>query len=466
MAQFSKKKLHDITNAHISKSVRESISTYLKATTDAPSAPVPATDATQKLINVAEKLTSSGSEYVLSSTCAMFLERVIEGKSTVIAQPDLNVEGAAQSYFLDTVDKLRIESEECEHAAEELELAKNVLAELEARNLQQPVVVNPAVNAERVMAELKQSEDTLARLQEQQSKLDNIIIERRMKRAQAAVSLELSVEETINSSTAAVEALGQKFRVKNSAEENEFATALKKVQDQRDNAEALLEGLRVLTGIQSVKVPKEMVRVHSNRLSSNSFNSNKSVKDQLILPMTVELGDITAVLTLDDNLRLMSIEIIKGELEVDGKDFNREKRSSIGMYSNSNTSDVLARIVEEAKGLPVPQDIRCAIFALGCVQNSPQILRAHISELRKKCIVRSTGLLSAEFTLSAGVSVSVVVHDCYPNVPAGVVADSIVGVGGWTMAEVGQVKSAANARGFATIMELFDYLLSPEAFGQ
>jgi len=417
---------------------------------------------------MAEKLTSAGSEYALSSTCAMFLDRVIEGKSAVIMQPDLSMEGAAQSRFLDAVDGLQRESEECENAAKALELAKSALAELEAHVVQQPLVVLPlpALHAERAAAELQQSEEMLTRLQDQQSKLDNIVVERRMKRDQAAVSLEMSVEETINSSTAAVRAIGHKFRAKNSAEENEFAAALKKVQDQRDNAEALLEGLRVLTGIQAVKVPKEMVRVHSNRLSSNNFNSNKSVKDQLILPMTVELGDITAVLTLDDNLRLMSIEITKGELEVDGKDFNRDKRSSVGLFSNSNTSDVLARIVEESKGLPVPQDIRYAIFALGSVQNSPQLLRAHISELRKKCIVRSTGLLSAEFTLSAGVTVSVAVHDCYPNVPAGVVADSIVGVGGWTMAEVDQVKSAANAQRFTTIMELFDYLLSPEAFGQ
>ena len=465
MAQFTRTSLGDVTNNRANNLGRASLSTYLKTSAKIET-PAPAADATQQLLEMAEKLTSSGSEYALSSTCAMFLDRVIEGKNTVVAQPDLNMEGAAQSRFLDTADKLQREREDCECAAKELEMVQSTLADLEALSAQPRAPVNPTQSTEQVAAELKQSEEVLERLHDQQNKLNDLVVERRMKRDQAAVTLELSVEETISSSTAAVKAIGHKFRVQNSAEENEFVAALKKVQDQRDNAEALLEGLRVLTGIQTVHVPKDMVRVHSNRLSSNNFNSTKSVKDHTILPMTIEVGELTAVLTLDDSLRLASIELTKGELELDGQDFNREKRSSMGLFSNSNTSDVLARIIEEAKGLAVPQDIRYAIFALGCVQNSPQILRSHISELRKKCIVRSTGLLSAEFTLSAGVTVSVAVHDCYPNVLAGVVADSIVGVGGWTMAEVDQVKSAANAGGFTTIMELFDYLSSPEAFGQ
>ena len=47
-------------------------------------------------------------------------------------------------------------------------------------------------------------------------------------------------------------------------------------------------------------------------------------------------------------------------------------------------------------------------------------MKAHVSDLRKKCIVRSTGPLSAEFTLSVGVTVSLVAHKCYPNIPAGI----------------------------------------------
>ena len=116
--------------------------------------------------------------------------------------------------------------------------------------------------------------------------------------------------------------------------------------------------------------------------------------------------------------------------------------------------------------LPAPQDVRSAVFSLACIQKSPAIMRNHVSELRKKCIVRSTGPLSAEFTLKAGVTVSLVVHKCYPNVPGGVISDSIIGVGGWTATEIESVRNTANARGFSTIMDMFEYLQSSDAFGK
>lgn len=418
-------------------------------------------DASLDTITLAEKLSSYGSEYITSSTRMMFLERVMAGKKAALAPVDLNMESTAQSRFLDIVESLQREAEEYELAFNELEFAKNAYNE---SSKQKPMHTLSGSNAF-ISAELKQSEDILSKLKEQRIKMDNIIAEKRVKREQAKVSLELSLEEAMKNSTTAVQAIGGKFRIKNSAEEKQFAAAIKKVQDQRDNAEALLEGLRVLTGIQSVRVPNDMVRVHSNRLSSNNFNSAKSVKDQFVLPMTVEIEDITAVLTLDESMRLSSIDVTSGELELDGRDFNREKRQSVGVCSNT-TSEMLSEIMDEARTLSIPQDLRYAVFALGCVQKSPSILRAHVSELRKKCIVRSTGLLSAEFTLSAGVTISLTVHHCYPCVPAGVTADSIVGVGGWTVVEIEMIRNAANAQCFSTIMDMFEYFLSADAFGR
>ncbi len=462
---MSRSVLGDLSNTGDTR--RKNISYSLKTSSDVSSQQA-LHDKSRKLMDVAEKLTSSGCDYTLSSTQMMFLSRLIEGKDIAIAQPDLTMESAAQSRFLDMVEKFQREAEEYAQVCNELECAKKTLREVEINNEtpQSKSIHSIGCTPDSMAAELKQSEEILSKLRTQQDKLDELILEKRMRRDQAQTSLDFSVEDALKSSTAAVHTFGDKFRSKSSAEENEFIATLKRVQDQRDNNEALLEGLRVLTGIQSLKVPKDLVRVHSNRLSSNNFNSAKSVKDQMILPITVELGDITTVLTLDDNLRLISLELIKGDLELDGQDFNREKRSSLGAYSNSNTSEVLSRILDEAKALPAPQDIRYAIFALGCAQNSPQILRAHISDLRKKCIVRSTGPLSAAFTLSTGVTVSIAVHDCYPNVPGGIIADSMVGVGGWTQLEIDAIKNAVNSKGFSTIMEVFDYLLSPDAFGK
>jgi hypothetical protein len=422
-----------------------------------------------KLALLAEDLSSHGNAYALSGTCMMFLDRILAGKRAAHSTPDLNMESAAQSRFLDSMDAFQRETHEYECALKELNAAKKFVKDREESIENTNFVM---ASGRDIQSELKQSESVLLGLQEQQNKVDEIVAIKRMKLDQAQVSLELSVEDgTKQNSSDSLDSFrrGGKFGMKNSAEEKEFLAAMKKVQDQRDNAEALLEGLRVLTGIQSISVPQDMVRLHSNRLSSNNFNAAKSIKAEHVLPVTVEVGDITAVLMLDDKLHLTSIEVTSGEIELDGEGFNREKRRSLSSKTpiavNTTTSDVLSQILDEANVLTAPHDLRYAIFALGCIQKSPVILRAHVSDLRKKCIVRSTGPLSAEFTLSAGVTVSLAVHKCYPNVPAGVTANSIIGVGGWTKAEIESVRNTANSLGISTVMDMFEYLQSSEAFG-
>ena len=419
----------------------------------------------EELVTLAKDLAFYGDQYALSSTCMMFLDRVLSEKKAAHSTSDLNVmESAAQSHFLDGVDAFERETKDYEAALQELEEAKKCVQDHEDILQNANFIM---ASGRDIQSELNQSEDVLIKLQEQQYKVDENLATIRLKNDQAQVSLELTVDEVTSSNSTS---LSGKFNMKNSVEEKEFANAMKKIQDQRDNADALLEGLRVLTGIQSVNVPKEMIRLHSNRLSSSTFNAAKSVKDEHVLPMKVEIGDLNVVLTLNDKLRLLSIEVIQGELELDGDGFNQKKRRSLvtntHMPVNNSTSDVLSQIMEEANVFSAPQDLRYAIFALGCIQKSPVILRAHVSELRKKCIVRSTGPLSAEFTLSAGVTVSLIVHKCYPNAPSGVTTDSIVGVGGWTVAEIEVVKKMANSQSISTIMEMFEFLQSSECFGE
>ena len=420
------------------------------------------------LVKLAEDLAVSGDQYALSSTCMMFLDRVLSEKKAAHSTPDLNVmESAAQSRFLDGMDTFERETNEYEAALQELEEAKKCARDHEDDMQNANFIV---ANGRDILGELKQSDAVIFKLQEQQFKVDEKLAVVRLKNDQAQVSLELTVEEATSSSNSTALAAGGKFNMKKSVEEKDFANAMKKTQDQRDNADALMEGLRVLTGIQSISVPKEMIRLHSNRLSSSTFNAAKSVNDEHILPMKVEIGDLVVVLTLNDKLLLVSIDVIQGELELDGEGFNQKKRRSLvtntNMPVNNNTSDVLSQIMEESNVFPAPQDLRYAIFALGCIQRSPVILRAHVSELRKKCIVRSPGPLTAEFTLSAGVTASLVVHKCYPNVPSGVTIDSMIGVGGWTVAEIDAVKKMANSQSISTIMEMFEFLQSSECFGE
>jgi hypothetical protein len=416
-----------------------------------------------ELLSLSNDLSSYGNDYALSSALNMFLERLESCKKAAIpTETDFNMESAAQSRFLDSMDVFKTESEEYEQAFKELENAKKLNKEQETITSLCPLTIERDLEGD-LEGEIRQSEMTLIKLQEKESKIDEYLAAKQMKFQQAQVALELSTADATKIHTDPTQ-LG-KFAMKNSIEEKEFSIAMKKVLDQRDHAEALLEGLRVLTGVQSISVPQEMVQKRgANRLSSSNFNASKSVKDEHVLPMTVEIGNLTAILMLDDQIRLTNIEVINGDIEIDESSRRDKRRSVIAL--NSTTSDVLNEILEDAQSFSSPQDIRHAIFTLGAIQKSPVIMKAHVSDLRKKCIVRSTGPLSAEFTLSVGVTVSLVAHKCYPNIPAGIKIDSIIGVGGWNKDEIETIKNKANMLGVSTIMDMFEYLQSAEAFGQ
>jgi len=124
------------------------------------------------------------------------------------------------------------------------------------------------------------------------------------------------------------------------------------------------------------------------------------------------------------------------------------------------TGDMAADILADARTLPSPQDLRYALFALSACQHAQAIFATHVSALRKRCLVRQNGSNRVQLTLANGVSASISAHMCYPEVPSGVYIDSLVGVGGWSMAELERVRVDINAKCFSSLNDLFEHLVS------
>jgi hypothetical protein len=117
-------------------------------------------------------------------------------------------------------------------------------------------------------------------------------------------------------------------------------------------------------------------------------------------------------------------------------------------------------ILSDAQMLPVPQDLRYALFALKAGMGVKAAIAKDLSELRRKCIVRQspTSPLSITITLSNGLSIDVKVSECYSMLPGSVFCENIIGLGGWGADECESVKTAVNAKCFASILDVVDYL--------
>ena len=72
------------------------------------------------------------------------------------------------------------------------------------------------------------------------------------------------------------------------------------------------------------------------------------------------------------------------------------------------------------------------------------------------------GPLRVEFTASNGLVAKLKVHDCYPNVPAGVLVESLKGGPKWTEAEVESMRVEANSMCFSTVFFMYDHLCGKE----
>ena len=372
---------------------------------------------------------SKGSKYTLSTTCKQFVSSLAAGK-TRLKVGSLSMEGVAHSRFVDTVELLAKELVEYQEAENELARVAQRIEDggfgdensnQQQQQQQQPRVLAGAGAAREIHREYLQNEKMLSKLLEEQASVDAAIRQKEARKEQVLKSLENEAGELSSTSSAPVKSVMSSDPYA-AAEQREFAERLAKIESAKQDAETLLEGLQGLVGLTSIEIEPSGVR--------------KGVQ------VVVEVGAFGAILLLDGERRLVDIALTRG--------------------SYAHVADILS----EAIALPSPQDLRFAVFALGAVQRSAAALALHTAELRKRCIVRSAGFSAAsscasvQLTLSNGVTCSLSVHPCYPEVPGGVSIDSLVGVGGWTMQELEAMRVTANARCFSSLLDVHADLLA------
>jgi len=369
---------------------------------------------------------SKGSKYTLSTSCKQFVSLLTAGK-TQLKVGSLNMEGVAHARFVDTVEQLARELVEYQEA-------ENELAEVQQRVEDGILVTDENVasmansnnkggssSSAAVHREYLHNEKMLAKLVEEQATVDAAIRQRQKRKEQVLMALENDANDV--SSKPAVHKSVMSTDPHAEAEMREFQQTLAKIEATKEEADALLEGLKSLTGLASIRIEP----------CGGAFGGMQLVAD---------LGALGVLLKLDADRRLVDIVIAHG--------------------SYPHTADILS----DAIVLPSPQDLRYAVFALGAVQKSSAILTQHTAELRQKCIVRSNGytakssMASVQITLSNGVTASFSVHACYPELPGGVSIDSLVGVGGWTMQELEVLRVTANAKCFSSLLDMMDHLVA------
>lgn len=336
-----------------------------------------------------------GSTYTLSTTCKQFVTSISAGK-TKLKVSSLSMEGAAHARFVDTVEQLAKELVEYQDAENDLMAAQQCLEGSTDENALPNTAAAPSSSSSSVGRGLHkehlQTERLLAKLVEEQAQVDLQIRQRQARKDQVLQSLQ---DETEQYQSSAVQYAVAKVDPFAAAEQREFEHTLSNIEATRAEAEALLQGLQSLTGISAIRV--EEAPAHAGLRPG--------------VQMCVEVGALECVLLLDSDRRLYDMYLTKG--------------------AYACVHDVLT----DAMVLPSPQDLRYAIFALGAVQTAPSLLQQHVAELRKRCIVRSNGFqpgnstASVQVTLSNGVTASISVHACYPEVPSGVSIDSLAGIG-------------------------------------
>jgi hypothetical protein len=208
--------------------------------------------------------------------------------------------------------------------------------------------------------------------------------------------------------------------------------------------EALLKSLMQLTKLTAVDVQTSgalanIFIIHNRQLTlCPSFPVDDSVE------IKVEISGISATLRLRSDMKLVDIEV-----------------ADDSVLSKS----LLSKILRDATKLTPPQDIRYAIFALSAAQDARVALSRDISDLRKRCLVsmqdaKEDALCALQLTMSNGLVANLVIHECYPQIPACVKLDSLVGIGGWNANDLQQLQREINEKAYCRIHQVFDAILS------
>ena len=168
----------------------------------------------------------------------------------------------------------------------------------------------------------------------------------------------------------------------------------------------------------------------------------------------MNIDDIILEIINNDNIKLiLTLDRIKANIFLD----EEKKVYDIQIVESSSKIDI-QKIIQDIAMMPTPQDLRYALFSLSSMQESQIQLQKHIASLRKKCIIKQNSPNTVQITLGSGISATLLIHECYPEVPGGVYAESIIGIGGWDQDELTAMKANINASCFNNIVDVFNYL--------
>ncbi len=184
----------------------------------------------------------------------------------------------------------------------------------------------------------------------------------------------------------------------------------------KNEARALKEGVEQLSGVFSPNVSK---------LDSGD----------LCIAFTVEGVDFE--ITIDQNTKAVKdIKKINGEFPFD-----------------------LSKIVEECSSIPMPQDLRFAVHILRSTIHSRIVLKKHIADLRKFCVVKQDDQ-TIKLTLRNGILADIAINDSYAQCPASACLVALAWPGCWAQEDLEKVRAAINGKCYSDIRDIFGSLQS------
>lgn len=303
-------------------------------------------------------------------------------------------------------------------------------AEKEEAGIQAEEKMSGVMSPEEMEVEIEKSQEILNKLREQEGEVDRALTEKVIKRDQALLALKLQndeFEKKMKDSNGVAKA-SQRVESQLADKEREFRSKMLTMDEDKTVLEALLDGMQKLNGVENINVPTE-TKGHT-------------------LPISVEFtSGVKAEIVLGgEDMRLENIRLLRSD--------------TVG--TPTLEEHTLLSLLGECRELAPPNDLRHAMFCLYSAPLAPMKLAEDIAELRKRSLVKANGPLKVEFTTSNGLVARLKVHDCYPNVPAGVLVETLQGGPKWTEAEVEAMKIEANSMCFSTVFFMYDYLCSKE----
>jgi hypothetical protein len=367
-------------------------------------------DEVTTLLNAYEALSD---EYTLQAARKQVLDNLIMGKIDASSDPvAVSNAVALREAFL----------------AKTRELASEVL------NLQDACLTveetDDAHSDAHLRAEIARGEELLKKLVEESQAVDATLAETRRQIEDLNNSDELDAKENrapdseLQAATAA-------------ALVNVDLTKLNSVQKTHKESSALFAGLSTLTGVKEFRV------------------SESAEDGEGAVAITATIGKCTVEVVLGaEDKRVSAIELKSGDLPMR-----------------------LEKLMDDSRVLPSPQDLRYVVFAIGAAQGARDAAARDIAAVKalRTCLFKAlpdapndTALMRFQLELKGRIVAVVAVHECYPDVPSGVLVHSLTGPDGTPeeAAALAEVRNATNALCFRTIPDMYMYLTGPKALGK